>query len=218
MLLLGPEPHHRARVSSVIMSSASKVFRALFSEKFKEGLELRSSSTLDLPLRDDDMWATTALCKILHLRNRALPSKPSPSQLLSLAMVADKYDCIEAVEPTIRMWLGARSSLRSFIQPSTDVLATAFIIKDSIFFRMEAKNLVLESIEKIDEPSDPHTSLPSSMIGELLPNSHPLIKSLTKFRGARKLQELLETTNIGLRRAPSGLGAGCLRHISHQSN
>lgn len=69
------------------------------------GATLATSSSVTIPLPDDDPEATTTLCQILHLRNGRIPGKPKTAHILEVAKLVDKYDCAEAVKPTAQCWM-----------------------------------------------------------------------------------------------------------------
>ena len=57
----------RLRVSSVILSSASPVFKAMFGPNYAEGQGQRSAGEpREVPLFDDDLCAMARLCRLLH--------------------------------------------------------------------------------------------------------------------------------------------------------
>lgn len=95
-------------VSSKAMSLASPMFKAMFFGKFKEGVELAQSKasseiyTVDLP--EDPPMATYILCSILHAKD-GLPELPHTWTLAQLAMLADKYQCGQALRYHARFWL-----------------------------------------------------------------------------------------------------------------
>ncbi|KAK5734979.1 hypothetical protein LTR17_008468 [Elasticomyces elasticus] len=96
------------RVSSHILSFGSPVFRALLSGRFKEAITLATTSTVVIPLPEDDPHHMTVLCNILHMRHDQEPySIRSPATLADFATLCDKYDCLLAVKPTLERYVMA---------------------------------------------------------------------------------------------------------------
>ncbi|KAK5692546.1 hypothetical protein LTR97_010857 [Elasticomyces elasticus] len=96
----------RLRVSSAALGLGSPVFKAMLSVRFREGHELALNFRIDVPLPDDDGEATNILCNVLHHRNKAvLDNWPQTDMMVKVAILSDKYDCIEAMMPTAKCWL-----------------------------------------------------------------------------------------------------------------
>lgn len=74
--------------------------------RFKEGITLETSSSVEIPLPDDDFDAITTLCRVLHHRYNTVESKPNPEHILSVSKLVDKYDCAEAITPIAQTWIG----------------------------------------------------------------------------------------------------------------
>ena len=104
LLLVGPDKK-KLFVHSLVLSNASKVFRAMFGPNFREGQHLASGSLDGVPLPDDDADAIRTLCNVIHLRNKALPEYLAPYDVLQVAIAADKYECVEAIQLASRYWL-----------------------------------------------------------------------------------------------------------------
>ena len=99
-LLVGPQGCQvRIRVCKPLLSFASQYFNALFSGQFSEGgLAERGQ---DVMLEEDEPDAVVNLCKILHMKY-TWPTPMNPKELLHLAIVADKYDCVEAIHLAVQ--------------------------------------------------------------------------------------------------------------------
>ena len=98
-------------VSSTVLTNLSKVFAVLLGPNFKEGQTQRDATnpqTISLP--DDDVTAVTHMCMMLHCK--VVPEFSNPGgnatttdttrdnhslRLLKLAMVIDKYDCVDVL-------------------------------------------------------------------------------------------------------------------------
>lgn len=122
-------------VSSKILSVSSPVFKAMLSDKFKEGREFAStkqpSQPYTLTLHDDDIEAAILLCKILHF-NLKLAETPTPECLEKLAFLCDKYQCTEAMRyygiVWVRDWLLAHDSKTPQIDNLCRLLVFSYVI------------------------------------------------------------------------------------------
>ncbi|PSK46136.1 hypothetical protein B9Z65_5104 [Elsinoe australis] len=89
VLVTGPdESPQRFRVSSVILSCASSVFRTVLGSAFAEGQEQASSGTITKRLEGDD----TKAMRIASIT------------ILNVAIIADKYDCSRALSFILTKW------------------------------------------------------------------------------------------------------------------
>jgi len=88
------EPKVRIKVSSALLSIASPYFRTLFGTQFKEASDIASNK--DVKIEEEDKESFKLLCKILHMQ-RQPDNTPNSDELLALAILVDKYDCINAM-------------------------------------------------------------------------------------------------------------------------
>ena len=94
-LLVGPQGCQvRIRVCKALLSFASSYFNSLFSDKFKESQSVGQGN--DIVLEEDEPDAVVNLCKIFHMKY-TWPKPMHSNELLQLAIVADKYDCVKAI-------------------------------------------------------------------------------------------------------------------------
>ncbi|KAF2424914.1 hypothetical protein EJ08DRAFT_408083 [Tothia fuscella] len=88
-------------VSSKIMTLVLKVFTAMLKPNFMEGTaftEHRNNSEIyQLPLPNDNSETLELLCNIIHHQTRHIPNDPNLVTISNLAMMADKYDCVDAI-------------------------------------------------------------------------------------------------------------------------
>ena len=102
-LLPGSE-YRSLKVCSRTMSRASRAFRAMFNPRFTGKADFSSADPLELPLPDDDSEAIVWMCFALHLQY--LPEGQLSLRLLrKLAVLCDKYDRADALQPWSRLWL-----------------------------------------------------------------------------------------------------------------
>ncbi|OLN97191.1 hypothetical protein CCHL11_02117 [Colletotrichum chlorophyti] len=107
------ERSQEIRVHAVILSNASPVFASMLeASRFGEGIAVQvatASNPARIALPDDDFQAMEIICRIIH--GRAADPKSSsvldlrPSEILDVAITADKYDCVPALALAIEHWL-----------------------------------------------------------------------------------------------------------------
>ena len=95
----------RLRVHSVCMRNVSKVFDAMFGPHFSKGQPSSGGSPKEIAMPDDDASAMTIVCNVIHHRNDVLPDVLEASELVQLALVADKYDCALTLRYVMIQWL-----------------------------------------------------------------------------------------------------------------
>jgi len=83
----------RIKVQKALLFMVSTYFRALFSPGFSEG----NTAGADIELDEDEPDAIVNLMKILHMQY-TWPIPMTALELVSLAVVADKYDCVKAIQ------------------------------------------------------------------------------------------------------------------------
>jgi hypothetical protein len=103
----------RLRVSSQVLSLASRVFENMFDGRFAEGQDLSPASPKTIQLTDDNPKCMTMFCKLTHLQNSDIPVKLELDDLIDFAIFCDKYDCADSVRPWSKVWV---SSLLSDIE------------------------------------------------------------------------------------------------------
>ncbi|KAK4541182.1 hypothetical protein LTR36_008256 [Oleoguttula mirabilis] len=144
------------RVSSVVLSYASAVFRTMFGPNFKEGAEPRTSAhPKEISLPDDDPSGMTHLCDLLHGRKTNGDEQTEDGlaeQLWRLAVVADKYDCVAAVslqtEAMLSRFLLSTGTAKVHSLGATAYLAgAAYHLERNGFFYLFTKRLVLDYYE-----------------------------------------------------------------------
>lgn len=108
-LLVGhPTSPDRRKVlaSSQILIIASSYFRALLAPgRFSEGIVFQHHRQIELQMFEDDPAAVITVCNILHLQSRQIPKSLNGDQLAEVAIVLDKYDCVDAAWSWTRLWM-----------------------------------------------------------------------------------------------------------------
>ncbi|KAF2651676.1 hypothetical protein K491DRAFT_567604, partial [Lophiostoma macrostomum CBS 122681] len=92
-------------VSSKTLTLASIVFKAMFNGKFAEGQGLSTATPPEVELPDDDPVLMEMLCNITHLRASHILEDLSLSNLADFAILCDKYACVGAVYPWVKLWV-----------------------------------------------------------------------------------------------------------------
>ncbi|KAK4965019.1 hypothetical protein LTR42_012437 [Elasticomyces elasticus] len=108
VFLLCGEPDNEVRsfrVSSYVLRLASSVFQALLGPRFREGNELATSATVEIPLPEDKPEDMEILCSILHMRHDQAASVLGTKTIMGFAMLCDKYGCAKAVQPSVELWV-----------------------------------------------------------------------------------------------------------------
>lgn len=148
-------------VSSKHMTLASKVFAAMLSVHFREGLELQSRGKAEITLPDDDPDAFTILLDIIHGRTRKVPRRfDDLVPLTDLAVLVDKYQLLEAVYFFSTTWIGWPPT--SVPKVSSDDLflwlCVSWVFKSSLRFTEITQRLMRTGDREIGV--DPEDELP----------------------------------------------------------
>ncbi|KAF7863207.1 hypothetical protein EAF04_007290 [Stromatinia cepivora] len=100
-----PEPKKiRFVVSSRHLSLASPVFKAMLRGNFQEGLKLKETGKIEIPLPDDDSAAWKILLNIIHGRYMAIPLQLKLQVITQIAVLVDKYRMHEVVYLFFPTW------------------------------------------------------------------------------------------------------------------
>jgi hypothetical protein len=178
----------RLRVSSVILSSASLVFKTMLGPNFLEVQGNRSAhDPKEIPLLDDDVIVMTRLCRLLH-HQRELPNSSPPGvpfsdistaliidarALFDLAVLADKYGCAESIQMAVGYLffeLGSRlkaSDVSTIVQ--LNLITAAYIFEDRRHFALFTRRLVMDHFRAYSRTCSHHPALailPTSFLCE----------------------------------------------------
>ncbi|KAI9645547.1 hypothetical protein NHQ30_006289 [Ciborinia camelliae] len=94
----------RILVSSKHMSLVSPVFKAMLQGNFLEGLKLKETGKIELPLPEDDPHAWKILINIIHCRFNSVPLEVTLPLFTQLAVLVDKYQMLEVLHIFIPIW------------------------------------------------------------------------------------------------------------------
>ena len=93
-------------VSSQAMSLTSKQWRVMFAADSPFATTPSSpNSIIQVPMPDDDVNSLKILLSVIHLKFRLVPTVLAYEDLVSLAILCDKYDVSEVVQPWITNWI-----------------------------------------------------------------------------------------------------------------
>ena len=135
-------PTIRIRVSSCILATFSKVFKALFHGKFCEG---RSEEVIlneaPRPMR--------MMCSLLHMQ--PLDETPDSAEMMALAVLADKYDCTVPLQYAISCLLSefAESSIEAV--GLGHLVTAAYMADQPVHFRRFTQESVLRGVVRPDQ-------------------------------------------------------------------
>lgn len=143
------------QVSSVVLSYASPVFKALFGPRFKESSQVRSDvQPKEVALPEDDPVIMTDLCHLLHSQkpsNHNERGVSSPQELYALAVAADKYDCVHTIslqtEAMLSRFLAFRGTVKLSFQQMAYLIAAAASLNHGRHYYLFTKRLILDYYE-----------------------------------------------------------------------
>ncbi|RDI88453.1 hypothetical protein Vi05172_g945 [Venturia inaequalis] len=169
------EAKHRIVVASKVLVLVSKVFKKMLSNQFKEGRELIAANGkgYELELPDDDPAACIVMFNIVHYRPAFQPTEVEKQKrdldvLRALALLADKYDCVGAIEPVFSRWIAAVARTR--VSGDDTLLLISYLLNDAQMFKKVSRRMIREHADDFDSVQkimDPSGRLPSRIF-ELL--------------------------------------------------
>ena len=129
-------------VSSKVLSLASPVFKELFGPHFPEGNCVEAKNPGHIGLHEDDPEATTFLCYLLHFQMDKIPDNPTPDCLDSIAILADKYDCVRSISQwtAFKLCIAARQAEQSISDGR--LLFPAYVFDNPQIFKEITKHMV----------------------------------------------------------------------------
>jgi hypothetical protein len=129
------------RVQSLILKAVSKPFSSMMSANWKEGRDLFGEDGLvELLLPEDNAMAMKYICAIIHHQNKMLPSTMTAHGILEVAIMADKYDFVDALAFASDSWLRPRNMKADELMV---LAAAAYAFQNAQAFRDLTKELIL---------------------------------------------------------------------------
>jgi hypothetical protein len=105
LLVVGPDKT-RLRVKSMLLMAASNPFSTMLGPNWKEGHDMRHHhGPFEVSLPDDNATALEMICSIIHFQNDKIPRTLAAADVLAVAVAADKYDCLNALNFASKTWL-----------------------------------------------------------------------------------------------------------------
>ncbi|KAF5584300.1 hypothetical protein FPANT_7903 [Fusarium pseudoanthophilum] len=140
ILVVGPDKA-KLRVKSMLLMAASKPFSAMLGPNWKGGHDMRQhGGSHEVLLPDDNATAMRIICSVIHFQNDKIPETLPASDVLAVALAADKYDCLNAIQLAQKAWL---RELRLDSEDLMLLAAVAYLIRDAQAFRKITAALVL---------------------------------------------------------------------------
>ncbi|KAI9649487.1 hypothetical protein NHQ30_002063 [Ciborinia camelliae] len=141
ILVVGPEKK-KFRVHSLFLKAASKPFFAMFRPDWKEGHDmLDQNGPAEVSLPEDNATALEIILAIIHHQKNKVPQTLAASDVLEVAVTADKYDFVDALKLAIGNWLHPdEKEVRDLMR----LAAAAYLFRDARAFKKITKALILE--------------------------------------------------------------------------
>lgn len=142
ILVIGPD-EARLCVNSILLQTASRVFKAMFGPHYKEGQRSDlNGSKKEVPLPEDDVGAMTIICAVIHHRNDIIPERMSSDEVLQISVLADKYDCKVALKHAIHHWLDHRNAVS--LKDLMKLMTAAYLLNHSQAFSAITYTMMME--------------------------------------------------------------------------
>ena len=126
---------------SQVLSTASDVFAAVFSDCFAEGQNLSASDPKVITLPDDDAEAMRTVVDTLHFRDPDFRATPDLQELLNIARSVDKYQITSAVVYPSYTWLSIIDKGR--FENCVSLVVASYLMRDTESFRRHTRRLVM---------------------------------------------------------------------------
>ncbi|XMA13667.1 hypothetical protein WAI453_006458 [Rhynchosporium graminicola] len=101
---------------------------------------LDRDTPVELLLPEDNALALKVICAVLHHRNNEVPQTLAATDVLGVAVAADKYDCVDALKFASGVWL-----LPGEIEAEDLMLLTAaaYLFQNAKAFKEITRELIL---------------------------------------------------------------------------
>lgn len=141
ILIVGPEKT-QIKVNSQFLSAASKPLRAMFKPEWESanGLKL-PGEPYSVLLPEDDPAVMQVICAVIHLQNHMVPKDLPVPLIFSVAVTADKYDCIRALKFASNSWCHPEKN--HTINDLFTLAAAAYLFEDAAAFKSITKQMIL---------------------------------------------------------------------------
>jgi hypothetical protein len=159
-------------VSPDMLILASSFFAKLLQGDMAEALAVRSGDTAPIYIYDDDVDAVEVVLRILHHGAKDLSIAITMEIVAAIAMLSDKWGCLESIRPWVSRWLLSLPHKTSTVDIGQR-LVTAYFIRDPADFEVVTKMAIQTlSPDFLGDwfANDLHSLLPASVHGELSVN------------------------------------------------
>lgn len=137
----------RFLLSSRHLALASRYFKAELNGPWTEATADSTDGLRHVEASDWDDQALLLLMRVLHGLNSEVPRKISLEMLAKIAVLVDYYDCHEAIQLAVNMWIAALTD-RLPLEYNRDMilgLVVSSIFRQSEAFRYITKTAIQES-------------------------------------------------------------------------
>ncbi|KAH7407173.1 hypothetical protein BKA64DRAFT_408839 [Cadophora sp. MPI-SDFR-AT-0126] len=140
ILVVGPEKA-KLRVLSLFLKAASKPFSAMFGPDWREGQNMiNHDMPVELLLPEDNVGALKVICAVIHHQNNKVPRILAAGDVLSVAVAADKYGCVDALKFASADWLRpGKTEARDLML----LTAAAYLFQNTQAFKEITRGLIL---------------------------------------------------------------------------
>lgn len=141
----------RFLLSSRHLSLASRYFKAELNGPWTEATADINDGLRHVEASDWDDQALLLLMRVLHGLNREVPHTITLEMLAKIAVLVDYYDCHEAVQLAVHMWIGALQDCLP-LECNRDLilwLSVSIIFRQPEIFRKITKLAIRESREPL---------------------------------------------------------------------
>lgn len=169
-------PKKTVRVASGHLKLSSSVFKAMLTGRTYEGSTLRDSGFVRIPLPDDYPDGLLIILYIIHCKFKLMPEKITPSLLMQVVLLADKYDLVDVLVPFAQKWLADVQAYKPWFRGAENLeWITIFKVLGAVPEFMNLTRMELE--ESAEELST--LELPISKVtGKFYQLYHSLLRNL----------------------------------------
>lgn len=153
IILVVGEDEVRIAASSQFLCLVSKPFSKMLGPNFKEGQPGDATTKKEISLPEDKPSTMERMCNIIHLQIHGSSPVPTAAELHDLAILSDKYDCVQATSLAARAWIRPSSSHNTddlgllLVSASIYTLPEAFDnISSSLVLNHQGSYRVLENV------------------------------------------------------------------------
>ncbi|KAI9150295.1 hypothetical protein HJFPF1_10054 [Paramyrothecium foliicola] len=145
VFIVGPL-EKRLTADACILRLSSPVLRAMLKPYYKEGQTLAADGCLEIVLRDDNAEAFEVVLSAIHGCNGKYMSTPTPEELLQVAIICDKYDCLSSISFAMHTWFTQLWMFRTKMPNMEEMWAwtmAACLCRDRVAFNDATSTILL---------------------------------------------------------------------------